>query len=117
MKVKMKPLADKVLIRRIEEPEKKAGGIVIPDVAKEAPCRGTVRAIGDGKLMDNGTRVPPCVAEGDEVLFVKYQGTVIEVDEREYVVLREEDLLAKLSTGPNVPPPPAPKPRKVQSHL
>ena len=94
---KIKPLQDKVLVERVESLDKTAGGIVLPDTAKEKPNKGKVLAVGDGKLDDNGQRVPLDVSEGDEVLYSKYGGTEITVDGEDLLVLRESDVLAKVA--------------------
>src|SRR5215813_1326002 len=94
--LKIRPLEDRVVIRQIEAEEKTAGGIVLPDTAKEKPQRGKVIAVGPGRLLDSGERAPIAVAVGDEVLFAKYGGTEIEVDKKEIKILRESDILAKV---------------------
>ncbi len=92
----LKPLGDRLIVRALEEEEATASGIVLPDTAKEKPQKGKVLAVGDGKLNDDGKRVPLDVAEGDEVLYSKYGGTEIKVDGEELLVLRESDVLAKV---------------------
>ncbi len=94
--IKLKPLDERVVVEPVEAEEKTAGGIVLPDTAKEKPQRGTVLAIGPGKLLDSGERCPVSVAVGDEVLYGKYSGTDIEIDARELKILRESDILAKV---------------------
>lgn len=96
MKVKMKPLADKVLIRRIEEAEKKVGGIVIPDTAKEKPQQGQVIAVGSGRVTEKGKRIAPGVKAGQKVLFGKYSGSEITIDDQEYLFIDADDILAIL---------------------
>src|SRR5436190_10079611 len=96
IKVELQPLDDRIVIRRLEAEEKTAGGIVLPDTAKEKPQRGEVLAVGPGKLLDSGERAPIGVAEGDEVLFGKYSGTEIKLDGEEIKILRESDILAKI---------------------
>ena len=96
MAVKVTPLHDRVIIRRIEEKESVKGGIIIPDTAKEQPQEGEVIAVGAGKL-EKGQRIPLDVEVGDRVLFGKYSGTDIKLDNEEYLILREEEILAKLS--------------------
>lgn len=91
-----KPLYDRVLVKRVEEESRSAGGIYIPDSAKEKPLRGKVLAIGSGKLQDDGSLRPLAVKEGDVVLFGKYAGTEVKVDGAEYVVMREDDIMAVL---------------------
>jgi len=90
----IRPLHDRVVIERIEEELTSAGGIVIPDSAKEKPMRGKVLAIGPGKMLDSGNIIPLGVKEGDQVLFGKYSGTEIQIDGKETVVMREDDILA-----------------------
>ncbi len=94
----LKPLGDRLIVRAIEEEEKTSSGIVLPDTAKEKPQRGEVLAVGDGKIDDNGSRVPLDVAEGDTVLYSKYGGTEIKVDGEDLLVLRESDVLAKVQS-------------------
>ena len=89
----IKPLQDRVIIRRIEEGEQIRGGIIIPDTAKEKPQEGEVIAVGEGKKLDNGERVPLDIKEGDRVLFGKYAGTEIKLDGDEYLIMREDDIL------------------------
>ena len=95
-KIKIRPLDDRVVVEPLEAEETTAGGIVLPDNAKEKPQRGTVLAIGPGKLLDNGVRGELSVAVGDEVIFGKYGGTEIEIDGEEVKILRESDILAKV---------------------
>lgn len=90
----LKPLADRVVVKPIEQEEKTAGGIVIPDTAKERPQEGEVIAVGEGKLLDNGERVAPQVKVGDRVLYAKYGGTEVKVGGVDYLILRESDILA-----------------------
>jgi chaperonin GroES len=92
----LRPLGDRVVVKRIEEEAKTKGGIVLPDTAKEKPQRGKVIAVGSGRVLDNGTKVPLEVKEGDTVIFAKYGGTEIEIDGEEYIILSERDLLAVL---------------------
>src|SRR5438445_7978301 len=96
MAVNVTPLHDRVLIKRIEEKETVKGGIIIPDTAKEKPQEGEVIAVGAGKI-EKGQRVPLDVKAGDRILFGKYTGNDITMDDLEYLILREEDILAKLS--------------------
>jgi len=95
-KLKIRPLGDKVLVKRLEAETKTAGGIVLPDTAKEKPKRGVVQAVGEGKLLDNGKRTRLQVNKGDEVLFTSYAGTEIKIDGEEYLIMGEEDILAIL---------------------
>ena len=94
--MKLKPLGDRLIVRAIEEEEKTASGLVLPDTAKEKPQRGEVVAVGDGKFED-GARVPVDVAAGDTVLYSKYGGTEIKVDGEDLVVLREDDIMAVIA--------------------
>ncbi|MFA6038588.1 MAG: co-chaperone GroES [Legionellales bacterium] len=91
--VNIRPLHDRVLVRRLEENEKTAGGIYIPDNAKEKPSRGTVVSIGKGKLLESGDIRPLDVKVGDTVLFGKYAGTEVKVAEQDYLVMREDDIM------------------------
>jgi chaperonin GroES len=90
----VRPLHDRLLVRRIEEKESVKGGIIIPDTAKEKPQEGEVIAVGNGKILDNGTKVPMDVKVGDKVLFGKYSGTDIKIEGQEYLILHENDVLA-----------------------
>jgi len=90
----VKPLADRILIRRLEEAEEKRGGIIIPDTAKEKPQQGEVVAVGPGRLTDEGKRVALEVKKGDKILMGKYSGTEVKIDGNEYLIMREEDVLA-----------------------
>ncbi len=92
--MKVKPLQDRILVKRIEEEEKTKGGIIIPDAAKEKPQEGKVIAVGDGKVLDSGARAPLTVKPGDKILFGKYSGTEIKVDGEEHLIMREDDVLA-----------------------
>ncbi|MEZ5582146.1 MAG: co-chaperone GroES [Candidatus Competibacteraceae bacterium] len=92
--MKLRPLHDRVVIKRKEEERKSPGGIVIPDSATEKPIRGEVIAVGNGKILDNGDNRPLDVKVGDEVLFGKYSGTEVKIDNEELVVMREDDLMA-----------------------
>ena len=94
MSIKFKPLQDRILVKRLESEEKTASGIIIPDNAKEKPMEAKVIAVGAGKVLDDGTRRKPEVAEGDTVIFGKYSGTEVKVDGVEHLILREDDLLA-----------------------
>jgi chaperonin GroES len=88
------PLADRVLVKPIDPPEMKKGGIIIPDTAKEKPQEGEVVAVGKGRLTENGERVAPEVKKGDKVLFRKYAGTEISINEEKYLILSESEILA-----------------------
>jgi chaperonin GroES len=91
--MKIKPLQDRIIVKRIEEEEKTKGGIIIPDSAKEKPMEGEIVAAGPGKVLDNGTRVAPSVKAGDRVLFGKYAGTEVKIDGVEHLIMREDDIL------------------------
>jgi chaperonin GroES len=92
--MKVKPLQDRILIKRTQEEEKTKGGIIIPDAAKEKPVEGIVVAVGDGKVLDNGQRLAPSVKAGDKILFGKYSGTEIKVDGEDHLILREDEIFA-----------------------
>ena len=92
--MKLKPLHDRVLVKRLEEEEKTKGGIIIPDTAKEKPIRGEIVAVGPGKTGDDGKRIEMSVKVGDKVMFNKYAGTEIKVDGEEHLVMREDDIVA-----------------------
>jgi chaperonin GroES len=98
IRMKLKPLGDRLIVKAVEEDTTTASGIVLPDTAKEKPQKGKVLAVGDGKLDDNGQRVPLDVSEGDEVLYSKYGGTEISVEGEDLLVLRESDVLAKVQS-------------------
>lgn len=93
IKMKIKPLHDRVLVRRVEEITKTSGGIIIPDTAKEKPLEGIVEAVGTGKIAPDGKVIALTVKEGDKVLFAKYAGTEIKLDGESFLMIREEDLL------------------------
>ena len=93
MAINLKPLGDRVLVEPVEEKETKKGGIIIPDTAKEKPTEGVVRALGSGKLDDNGKKIPFEVKVGDRVLVSKYGGTEIKLDGKEYKILNSDDIL------------------------
>ena len=97
--MKARPLHDRVLLKRIEEKETAKGGIIIPDTAKEKPMEGQVISAGPGKIMEDGKRSPMDVKAGDRVLFGKYAGTEIKIDDEEMVIMREEEILAVLTKG------------------
>ena len=92
--MKLRPLQDRILVKRVEEEEKTKGGIIIPDTAKEKPAEGKVVAVGNGKLGDDGKRIPLEIKKGDRILFGKYSGTEVKVDNEEQLVMREDDVLA-----------------------
>ena len=91
---KLRPLGDKIIVKRLEAETKTKSGIFLPDTAKEKPKRGTVLAVGEGKRLDNGTRSTPNVKKGDQVIFASYAGTEIKVDDEELMILGEDDVLA-----------------------
>ena len=92
----LRPLHDRVMVKRLEAAEEKRGGILIPDSAKEKPQQAMVQAVGSGKLLENGERVPPDVKAGDRILFGKYSGSEIKLDGDEYLILREDEILGIL---------------------
>ena len=94
--MQVKPLGDRVLLKRTEAEEEVRGGIIIPDTAKEKPQEGEVLAAGNGKTLENGTKVPLDVKAGDKILFGKYSGTEIKIDDEEVLILREDEVLAVL---------------------
>jgi chaperonin GroES len=94
--MKVRPLHDRILVKREEESEEKIGGIIIPDTAKEKPQRGKVVAVGNGKILEDGKRVALDVKSGDRILFGKYSGNEVKIDGDDYLILREEDVLAIL---------------------
>lgn len=94
--ISIRPLGDKVIVKRLEAESKTMGGIVLPDSAKEKPKRGTIVAIGDGKLLETGSRKPLQVKKGDQVLFTSYAGTEVKVDGEEVIIMDESDILAVL---------------------
>jgi len=94
--MKVRPLHDRILVERLEEKEVKKGGIIIPDTAKEKPQEGKVIAAGNGKVGDNGKKIPLDVKAGDKILFGKYSGSEVKIDDKEYLIMREEDVLAIL---------------------
>jgi chaperonin GroES len=94
--MKIRPLHDRILIKRQEEKETRKGGIIIPDSAKEKPQEGKVIAVGNGKVSDEGKKIPLDVKTGDKILFGKYSGSEVTLDNEEYLILREEDVLCIL---------------------
>jgi chaperonin GroES len=94
--MKVRPLHDRILVERLEEKEVKRGGIIIPDTAKEKPQEGKVVAVGTGKVNDDGKKVPLDVKAGDKILFGKYSGSEVKIDDKEFLIMREEDVLAIL---------------------
>ena len=94
--MKIRPLHDRVLVERLDEKEVKKGGIIIPDTAKEKPQEGRVIAVGNGKVGEHGSKIPLDVKSGDKILFGKYSGSEVKLEEKEYLILREDDVLAIL---------------------
>lgn len=94
--MKVKPLHDRILVKRLEEKETRKGGIIIPDTAKEKPQEGEVIAVGPGKVGDDGKRQPMDVKVGDKILFGKYSGSEVKLDDEEFLIMREEDVLCVL---------------------
>ena len=92
--MKVRPLADRIMVERLEETETKKGGIIIPDTAKEKPQQGKVLAVGAGRFDESGKRIPMDVKKGDVILFGKYSGNEIRMDGTDYLIMREEDVLA-----------------------
>ena len=99
MAASIRPLRDRVIVRRIEEQEQLRGGLFIPDTAKEKPQEGEVIAVGNGRILDNGSKVALDVKAGDRVLFGKYAGTEIKLDGEEYLIMREDEVLAVIDNG------------------
>jgi len=91
--MKIRPLGDRILLKRVEEEEKSKGGIIIPDTAKEKPQEGKVVAVGKGKVLEDGKVIPLEVKAGDRVLFGKYSGSEVKIDGEEHLIMREEDIL------------------------
>ena len=94
--MKIRPLHDRLLVERLEEKEVKKGGIIIPDTAKEKPQEAKVIAVGTGKVTDEGKKIPLGVKAGDKILFGKYSGSEVKIDDKEYLIMREDDVLAIL---------------------
>ena len=95
----VRPLHDRIIVQRLEEGEQKVGGIIIPDTAKEKPQQGKVIAVGSGKVKDDGKRVPLDVKDGDTILFGKYSGQEIKLDGEEFLIMREDEVLAVIEGG------------------
>ena len=91
--MKIRPLQDRIIVKRMESEEMTKGGIIIPDSAKEKPMEGEVIAVGNGKILDNGQKTTPDVKAGDKVLFSKYAGTEVKIDGEEHLIMREDDIL------------------------
>ena len=94
--MKIRPLQDRILVKRIDEEEKTKGGIIIPDTAKEKPSEGKVVAVGKGKVSEDGTLTPLDVKKGDRILFSKYSGTEVNIEGDEHLIIREDDVLGVL---------------------
>ena len=94
----IRPLGDRVIVKRIEEEEKSSGGIIIPDSAKEKPLEGEVVAVGSGKVLENGKKQPLDIKAGDRVLFGKYAGTDVKIEGEEHLILREDDILGVIES-------------------
>jgi chaperonin GroES len=92
--MKVRPLHDRVIVKRVEEEEKTKGGIIIPDTAKEKPVEGKVVAVGKGKILENGKQQPLEIKKGDKILFGKYAGTEIKIEGEEHLIMREDDIIA-----------------------
>jgi chaperonin GroES len=99
MATTIRPLNDRIIVRRTEDQEQMRGGLYIPDTAKEKPQEGEVIAVGNGKLLENGTRIQMDVKAGDRILFGKYAGTEVKLDGEEYLILREDDVLGVVETA------------------
>ena len=95
-KTKLRPLHDRILVKRMEEEEVRRGGIIIPDTAKEKPQEGKVMAVGTGRVTDDGKKIPLDVKAGDRILFGKYSGSEVKIDDEEYLIMKEEDVLGIL---------------------
>jgi len=92
--MKVRPLHDRLIVKRSEEEEKTKGGIIIPDTAKEKPIEGKVIAVGKGKIQEDGTKIPMEVKKGDRILFAKYAGTEVKIDGEEHLIMKEDDVIA-----------------------
>jgi chaperonin GroES len=93
MKMKLRPLQDRILVKRVEQESMTKGGIIIPDSAKEKPAEGKVVAVGNGKMGDDGKRITPDIKAGDRILFGKYAGTEVKIEGEEHLIMREDDVL------------------------
>jgi chaperonin GroES len=98
--VNLKPLADRVVVEHVEQQETSVGGVFLPDTAKEKPQEGIVRAVGSGRTLDNGTKLPMEVGVGDRVVYSKYSGSEVKVDGKEYLIISEKDVLAIVAAVP-----------------
>jgi chaperonin GroES len=99
MSVELRPLGDRVVLKPVEREERTKSGIVLPDTAKEKPQEGIVEAVGTGRVLDNGTKVPNELAVGDKVLYAKYAGNEFKVEDVEYLIISEKDVLAVIGNG------------------
>jgi chaperonin GroES len=99
MSVQLRPLGDRVVLKPVEREEKTKSGIVLPDTAKEKPQEGIVEAVGTGRILDNGTKIPNELSVGDKVLYAKYAGNEFKVEEIEYLIVSEKDVLAVIGNG------------------
>ena len=104
MAMRIRPLRDRVVIKRAEEKEQMVGGLYIPDTAREKPQRGEVVAVGDGRILENGARAPLDLKVGDQVLFGKYSGTEVKIDDEEYLIMRESDVLGVVEEAAKAKP-------------
>jgi chaperonin GroES len=98
--VNLKPLGDRVVVEHVEQQEKTTGGVFLPDTAKEKPQEGIVRAVGTGRVLDNGTKLPMEVKVGDRVIYSKYSGSEVKIDGKEYLIVSEKDILAIVDKVP-----------------
>ena len=92
--MKVRPLHDRLIVKRLEEEEQTKGGIIIPDTAKEKPVEGKVIAVGDGRIKEDGTKIPIEMKKGDRILFTKYAGTEVKIDGEEHLIMKEDDVIA-----------------------
>lgn len=92
--MKVRPLHDRIIVKRLEEEEKTKGGIIIPDTAKEKPFEGKVMAVGDGKIKEDGSKIPMEVKKGDRILFAKYAGSDVKINGEDHLIMKEDDVLA-----------------------
>jgi chaperonin GroES len=98
--VNLKPLGDRVVVEHVEQQDKTVGGVFLPDTAKEKPQEGIVRAVGTGRTLDNGTKVPMEVSVGDRIVYSKYSGSEVKVDGKDYLIISEKDVLAIITAVP-----------------
>lgn len=100
--MRLKPLDDRIVVKRLDSEDTSQGGIFLPDTAKEKPQQGEVIAVGDGRILDSGERSTMTLGKGDRILFGKYSGTEVKLEGEEYVIMRESDVLARITTGAKV---------------